>query len=235
MYTGAAILLGLLGSLHCLGMCGPIALALPVSRSEGLFKQISGLLMYNAGRALTYGLFGAITGLAGGAVSWFAGQQTLSIVTGAVILIVLLLSLFGKKLSIESGAGKMFGKLRQALSSLFNNPRKDALLLIGILNGFLPCGLVYTAMAGAAATGSALDGMLFMMIFGLGTIPAMLALSLAKHKISLSFRTKMTRLVPVFVAVMAILLVLRGMGLGIPYISPEIVAEKGKCVHHCCH
>jgi hypothetical protein len=225
MFPVAAIVLGLLGSLHCVGMCGPIALALPLDRNS--YGRISsGIFLYNSGRAITYAFLGALSGLAGCAVQWAAGQQTLSILAGSLVLLVLVAGLFGKKLESSKIFARPFLVVRSALGKLFSHPRPSAQFSIGMLNGLLPCGLVYAGLAGAAASGSALQGALFMFLFGMGTMPAMVALSFLGNKISVSFRQKLRKAVPVFVGIMALLLVLRGLGLGIPYLSPS--NEKGK-------
>jgi sulfite exporter TauE/SafE len=230
MFPIVALLLGLLGSVHCIGMCGPIALSIPLRR-ERTQSLLSGIFIYNAGRAFTYAMLGAVSGLAGSAVKWAAGQQTLSIVAGSLILLALIVNAFGKQLKKFSPFTKGFSTIRKVLGKLFKQNRYDALWLIGMLNGFLPCGLVYTALAGAAATGNFLNGAFFMFIFGIGTIPALFALSLAGTKISFSMRERMRKAVPVFVGIMALLLIVRGLGLGIPYISPSYSNGQTVCLH----
>ena len=232
MFIVAAIVLGLLGSLHCVGMCGPIALALPLNR-ERVSLAAGGILLYNFGRALTYSIFGMLSGLAGSAVQWAGGQQVLSITAGIIVLLALVLGLLGKKSKLPSLIAKPFAKLNQTLGALFRRKRMDALLLIGLLNGILPCGLVYAGLAGAAATGSAWQGALFMFSFGMGTVPAMFALSFFGNRVPETIRVKLRKAVPVFVGMMALLLVLRGMGLGIPYISPAMEKGQVTCPH--CH
>jgi uncharacterized protein len=224
IFPFAALILGLLGSLHCIGMCGPIALAIvPGGRS---FMRI---LLYNLGRATTYAALGALSGLAGCTVAWFGGQQTLSIVAGSIVLFVLAAGFFGRRLKI-SFLEKAFTAIRTRFGKLVNQRRM--LFSIGMMNGLLPCGLVYAGLAGAGASGSAMDGAIFMFIFGIGTMPAMAALSLAGNKLSISFRSKMRNLVPLFVGIMALLLVIRGLGLGIPYLSPSIEHGRAVCCKH---
>ncbi len=238
----AALTLGFLGSFHCIGMCGPIALALPLGR-ESKFKQVAGGVIYNAGRVFTYGIFGLIFGLLGKGFVIGGYQQVLSISLGVLILLGLLLP---SRLSSEFGLTKVIfpfvSKVKSLLSNLFKQkspPEKSrvnfaSLFLIGVLNGLLPCGLVYLGVAGAIATGDSVKGSLFMMMFGLGTLPAMLFVSLASNLISVEWRSKVRRAVPVFVAMMACVLILRGMNLGIPYLSPEL--GKTDCTKQsCCH
>jgi sulfite exporter TauE/SafE len=230
MFPFAALLLGLLGSVHCIGMCGPIALALPLQRAK-TNSVLQGIFIYNFGRAFTYALLGALSGLAGNALKFAAGQQVLSITAGTIILLSLLAGVFRKQVKISSAFAKWFSAVRNALGKLFKRKRSDALLLIGILNGLLPCGLVYAALGGAAATGNFLNGALFMFVFGLGTIPVLFSLSYAGTKISFSMREKMRKAVPVFVGIMATLLIIRGLGLGIPYVSPSSSNGKTVCSH----
>ena len=230
MFTAAALLLGLLGSMHCVGMCGPIALALPIQRKKtGTF--LSGIFIYNFGRASTYAVLGALSGLAGTTVKWAAGQQTLSIAAGILILFTLYISVYGKRSGTPSFLTRKFSIVRNALGKLFKDHRPGTLLTIGFLNGLLPCGLVYAALAGAAATGSSLNGAAFMFVFGIGTVPALFALSYAGTKISFSMREKMRKAVPVFVGIMALLLIMRGLGLGIPYVSPSFSNGQTTCPH----
>lgn len=231
MYLLTALALGLVGSLHCIGMCGPIALALPLQKNSKR-SRISGIFQYNFGKAFTYSILGAISGLVGASVLWAGGQQTLSIVAGCIILLALIAGLVGKKFPLPGPLNKIFVNVREQLGKLFKQKRAGALLFIGLLNGLLPCGLVYAALAGAAATGSALNGALFMFTFGLGTIPALFTLSYAGAHLSQTFRLRLRKLVPVFVGIMAVLLIVRGLGLGIPYISPSFVDNK---VESCCH
>ncbi len=230
MLPWTALLLGVVGSLHCIGMCGPIALALPIAHMGRGFR-IRGILAYNFGRAATYSVLGAISGLIGSAINWAGGQQALSITAGVIILIALFLGLAGKKIPLPRSLDRLYGKLRSSLGNLFRDKSIKGLLFIGLLNGLLPCGLVFAALAGAAATGTFWQGALFMFVFGLGTIPAMFSLSFAAGHLSGNFRNKLRRAVPVFVSIMAILLILRGMGLGIPYVSPAVENDKQVCCH----
>lgn len=230
----AALSLGFLGSFHCIGMCGPIALALPLGR-ESKVKQIAGGITYNMGRIFTYGIFGLLFGLIGKGFVIGGYQQILSIALGITILLGLLLpsrvtSFFG----LTKVIFPMVTKVKSLLGKLFGQKSFASLFLIGVLNGFLPCGLVYLGVVGALATGDAVRGSLFMMMFGAGTLPAMLFVSLVSNIISVEWRNKVRRAVPVFVGIMACVLILRGMNLGIPYISPEL--SKTDCTKQsCCH
>jgi sulfite exporter TauE/SafE len=230
----AAITLGFLGSFHCVGMCGPIALALPLNR-ESLFSKICGVLLYNVGRIFTYSLVGGLFGLIGQSIVIAGYQQGLSIALGVAILIMVLLpNAITNKLKILSFAFSYIGKVKQLLKKVFQKNSYSSLFFIGTLNGLLPCGLVYLAIAGAIATGSFLQGSFFMAIFGLGTLPAMLAISFVGSSININVRKKINSAIPVFTVVMALLLILRGLNLGIPYVSPVMSSTKPEC-HKCCH
>lgn len=230
----AAITLGFLGSFHCVGMCGPIALALPLNNHSASSK-ITGALLYNAGRMLTYTLFGSLFGIIGQSIVIAGYQQALSIILGVLILFFIFLpgKLFNR-FTITSPVYKMISGIKQRFGQLFKKNSHSSLFLIGVFNGFLPCGLVYLGVAGAIATGNGLQGAMFMAMFGLGTLPAMFALALAGNSVSVKFRARINKAMPLFVATVAFLLILRGMNLGIPYISPEMASDQPVC-HKCCH
>ena len=230
----AALTLGFLGSFHCVGMCGPIALALPVDHSHPA-KRILGTLSYNLGRILTYGAMGALFGLLGKGFVMAGYQQWLSLGLGVAILVdVLWPKSFSTSTPLLQPLYKVVAIIKQTLGGLFRKKSMESLLFIGLLNGLLPCGLVYMGVAGAIATGSPMQGALFMMAFGLGTAPAMLSATLLSGSITLQWRNNIRKAVPVVVSTMAILLILRGLSLGIPYISPEM--SKTDCTKHtCCH
>lgn len=230
----AALSMGLLGSFHCIGMCGPIAVALPV-KTDSWFSRALGASFYNIGRAITYGFMGAIFGLVGKGLNLVGLQQITSIGIGVLmILSVLFPLLFKNKQLLDNFANKIVQKLKSAFSKLFKIQSNYALFIIGILNGFLPCGLVYMAIAGAIATGEILDGTIYMVIFGLGTLPIMLSLTLTSQVISIGFRNKIKKIIPIFIIIIGLLFILRGMNLGIKYISPKLA--KGEEVKmECCH
>ncbi len=229
-----ALTLGFFGSFHCVGMCGPIALALPLNRSSW-FTKLFGALVYNFGRAFIYALFGGLFGLVGQSLVFAGYQQALSISLGVAILILVLLpSAVSNKFRVTSFIYSFIGKLKQKIAVLFQKSSYSSLFIIGTFNGLLPCGLVYLGIAGAISTGSSLQGIAFMFAFGLGTLPAMLSLSLVSNSISINFRNKINKAVPIFIVAMALLLILRGLNLGIPYVSPEMSSTKPEC-SKCCH
>jgi sulfite exporter TauE/SafE len=231
----SAFLLGLVGSLHCAGMCGPIAIALPLSNQSWL-ARISGGLLYNAGRTITYGILGAIFGFAGMGLALGGMQQWASIILGAIMILAVVVPMLGvagqKIVRISDSATSI---LKKPFIRLFKARTYSSLFLIGLLNGFLPCGLVYIALAGALVMSKVHQGALYMVFFGLGTIPMMLAISLAGNLLSLKIRKRLSKIIPVFIILLGILFILRGLNLGIPYVSPKLKMHEEKVTMECCH
>ena len=200
-----AFLIGLFGSFHCLGMCGPLAFAIP-GNHENKLQLIIQKFIYQIGRATTYALLGLL------------------IVSGAVILLFVAFRFFpwvrDKTARLQNKAFSPINKL--IIKSL---KYKSGHYFIGTLNGFLPCGFVYLALATALNSSNAFQSSLFMFFFGLGTLPLMLLASLGTSWISIDLRNKLNNLMPWLMAVLGIWFILRGMNLNIPYLSPVINSE----------
>ena len=221
----SALILGLLGSFHCVGMCGPIAFMLPVDRQNS-FKKVIQISIYHFGRLLTYSLIGLVFGLVGKSLYIFGIQQQLSIIIGALMIIIVLIPYKTfNKCNFSKPLYKFISKIKTALGKELKKKTPDTFLTIGFLNGFLPCGLVYMALLGAIATGSALEGSLYMFVFGIGTIPLMTTAIYFSRFLSGVVRKKIQKAIPVFVVIIGLLFIVRGLGLGIPYISPTPVTE----------
>lgn len=218
----AGLAFGFLGSFHCIGMCGPIALALPGTLT-GHIPFIVSRLIYNTGRVITYTALGGIVGFFSRIISLGGYQQGLSIAVGFMLLLVpargKLRTLLDRSGSVT---GKMVNKITGRIKTLFGSGTSASLFLIGLLNGLLPCGFVYMALATAATSGGTEPSLLFMAAFGLGTIPAMLGVSLAGNMVPVTFRQRMQSFSPYFIAMVGIILILRGLNLGIPFISPVL-------------
>lgn len=231
----AALSLGFLGSFHCIGMCGPISLALPVHKFSSLKKTLL-ILLYNLGRMSTYAIFGAVVGSLGHGIVIAGYQGALSITLGVFILAGLIFPrIFSANGKVGHSVYPFFSKLRNLLSGLLKKDAAGSLFSVGLLNGVLPCGLVYMGLAGATATGSALDGALFMFIFGAGTVPIMLSLPLAGSFITVDARNKIRKTLPFVVGLTAVLLVFRGLELGIPYVSPAAPTNNSASCHNLSH
>lgn len=221
----SAFTIGVLGSFHCIGMCGAIAFSLPLKEDNSWSRLLGGML-YNIGRITTYGILGAVFGILGQNLSLAGFQQGLSIALGILLLVALFFPKFLQKIKDNNSRFAQFQLwVRNQMGRLFKSGAVSALFGIGFLNGLLPCGLVYVAIAGAIATGNGLWGMFYMILFGLGTMPMMLLVSQFRSLISVSIRNKMRQVVPVFVGVMAVLFIIRGLNLGIPYLSPILQQE----------
>jgi sulfite exporter TauE/SafE len=231
----AAFFVGLVGSLHCIGMCGPVAIALPVPDSTNL-SFFTGRILYNLGRVVTYSFLGAILGLLGGRIALAGAQQVVSIILGVVIIVAVLLP---QKCKNYFAQHPLIQKLAQPLKTnigmLFKKGTFSAMFLIGILNGFLPCGLVYVALAGAIASGNAISGAAVMILFGLGTVPAMFAATIFGKFINVGIRTRIRKAVPVLAILLGVIFILRGMNLGIPYISPKLSSHTQVSSEMECH
>ncbi len=220
-----AFVLGLVGSLHCVGMCGPIAFMLPVDRTNA-YKKISQITVYHAGRLFAYSLIGLVFGLIGKSLYIFGFQQQLSIAIGILmILFVVVPSSVFNTYNFSKPIYRLISKVKSALGAALKKKTADTFLTIGFLNGFLPCGLVYMALFGAIASGNALEGSLYMATFGLGTVPLMTTAIYFSHFLKGAARQRIQKIIPVFVVIIGIIFIFRGLGLGIPYLSPAPVNE----------
>lgn len=231
----SGLALGLASNLHCLGMCGPLAIALPVHQLNGTGKFFA-VLLYNAGRILTYSLLGGILGIVGAGFELIGLQQVLSIVAGIFILLSLIWpTLVHSKVSKLGWLVKIHAFIKSMFSRLLGKRTSLSFGLMGILNGFLPCGMIYMALAGALVFGNPYQSSGFMLFFGLGTLPVMVLVPMFKSLIQAKFPFTLKRIVPALATVSAILLILRGLNLGIPYISPEFAKSQDKTVAVSCH
>ena len=212
----SGLILGLMGSVHCAGMCGPIAIALPL-RGDSYFQKVFGGILYNLGRSVTYAVMGAVFGLVGQGLQMVGFQQWVSVIMGILMISsVLFPRLFKNQYDLNKSMFSFVGKLKNTLKKLFNQKSYGALFLIGILNGYLPCGLVYIALAGAIGTGNFIYGTLFMILFGLGTLPMLLAITLIGNMASVKIRNKINKFIPAVVIFVGLMFILSGLNLGIP-------------------
>ncbi|NVN95527.1 MAG: sulfite exporter TauE/SafE family protein [Bacteroidetes bacterium] len=215
----AGFILGFVGSLHCIGMCGPIALNLPLN-GNSFSERLTGGILYNLGRTFMYGIIGAIFGFIGKGFLILGIQQWVSIIMGILLIISVLAPIFFKKIRFKQ-FNLFTGFVRSSIQKLFNMRSYKGLFLIGMLNSLLPCGLVYVAIIGAIATGNIYYGSLYLILFGLGTLPLMLSISMIGNTITLKARNILNKLIPYVVIFIGVLFILRGLCLGIPYISPS--------------
>ncbi|MBB6463432.1 sulfite exporter TauE/SafE family protein [Flammeovirga kamogawensis] len=205
-----ALGLGFAGSFHCLGMCGPIALAIQGGSTSGP-RLVFDRLSYNLGRAFTYSLLGAFAGLIGQGLSWMVGYQVYLTLFLAVMMVCF--GIFSvnpdRLLKLVPFLGEWFQFVRKQLGKHMRQAKWHTFFSIGILNGFLPCGLVYMAMMTALSTGDVFEGMGFMFAFGLGTIPMMFAVAVAGQFIETKVRNNVRKIYPILFLLMGGLLFLR--------------------------
>lgn len=227
----AGFTMGLAGSLHCVGMCGPLSLALPTGHLSGLGKLVS-LLLYQFGRIITYSFIGLVSGLAGRGLVISGYQQWFSIILGSIILLLAVLYFVQKKSLHFRFLNRFYYFIQQKMGRLLRSAKgSGGFMLLGIANGFLPCGMVYIAMAATLSLTSVGQSIFFMAAFGAGTLPAMMLVAVTGQYLKPGIRNSFRKAVPVFITLMGIVLILRGMNLGIPFISPELPNTAGTVTH----
>jgi uncharacterized protein len=232
-------IIGLTSNLHCIGMCGPIAMAIPVDRSNNA-TILSGILQYNLGRVLTYSVLGLLIGMIGITATTFGILQWLSIVTGIFLIIYAWRKWIGSRFEAKISIPKINMFVSRNIGKVLQSNVPFKLSILGSLNGLLPCGMVFLAMGNALLGGSPFNSALAMAAFGIGTLPSMIAVGFAANRMSSSFREKLNKAVPYLLTVVGILIVLRGMNLNIPFISPQmktVVTEQQdeQVEMSCCH
>lgn len=220
-----ALVLGVLSSIHCVGMCGPIALATPVVHKNFLTQMLSRIL-YNLGRAVSYMSIGLIAGFAGSIFFLGGFQQWISIITGIIILIWIIVPKANPENWKMIQNTKPVKWIRKSIGSLFRKKNYSSIFLIGLLNGLLPCGMVYMAVVGALSCSDSIQGSLYMLLFALGTMPLMFILTSAWELLNGNFKKYSRKLLPYGVALVGIMLILRGAGLGVPYLSPSLKTNE---------
>jgi sulfite exporter TauE/SafE len=219
-YFPLAFLMGLLGSLHCALMCGPIMLSMPLNKSEA-WKNAMQLLLYQLGRIFIYTFLGILVGFVGNSFQLLVNQKVLSVIIGIGLLLFGILQLSSQhrnklstiQLSLFKPLSKVMGKM---LTLRFWG------FFVGMLNGLIPCGMVYLALATALNLADVQQSAQYMFLFGLGTTPLMLMISLGKVYLKkyISFNTK--KLIPYFMIFLGLVFVLRSADLGISFFSPYL-------------
>jgi len=214
-----AFLLGFLGSFHCLGMCGPIALAV----SSGGNKQLLiNKVWYNLGRMLTYSFLGLFVGALGLGFQLAGFQQGVSILLGAAIILFALFYKKGERALIQGGLYGMVAKIKHSLGYWLKKGGAIAFFMTGLVNGLLPCGMVYIALLASMALSNPWESAVYMLAFGAGTVPMLLALMLTGNLFSPLLKQKLFKFMPYLAVIIGILFIVRGLGLGIHFISPEL-------------
>lgn len=207
-----ALLLGFFGSLHCVGMCGPLALAIHSAKDQKGWAALGGSILYNSGRTLGYIVLGLLFGIVGSLAAFSGAQRIMSIVLGIVMILFFLFSTNPDQLIAKSPfLKKIYGRVTMTLGNLLKKSKRIPIFYLGIVNGFLPCGLVYLAIAGAISLGNIYGSIGFMLFFGLGTFPAMVVLAVGHQSVSQQLRVSLSKLYPYISLVLGIYLVYRGL------------------------
>lgn len=214
-----AFLLGFLGSFHCLGMCGPIALAISARDNAPFLRN---KIIYNLGRTLTYSILGAIIGMIGFSLALAGIQQWISIGMGVLILLMAFFYKRAERVITQSGLFGAVSKLKSSLGYFLKKGGSAAFFASGVLNGLLPCGMVYIALIASLALQNPLNGAIYMFFFGIGTIPMLIAVMVSGKILSIKIRTRLTNALPYLAMFIGILFIVRGLGLGIHYVSPKL-------------
>ncbi len=223
------LLLGLAGSLHCVGMCGPLLLALPLDAS-GKRHVVGQMLVYHSGRLLTYAALGLFFGLLGQGLAIAGFQKILSISAGVFMLVMALMAWrFERLVTALPGFGVFTQRVKSGIGNLLRSHGGTATFSIGLLNGLLPCGMVYAALAGAIATLRPLEGGLFMAIFGLGTLPLLLGVTLLGQSFSKDIRRKIRIAQPILLSVVGLLLIQRGLHLDLSLFESAVPKAGLEC------
>lgn len=226
----SAIGLGFASGFHCIGMCGPIALSMGLTKKQSTNYYLQNLT-YQFGRIFTYSLLGATLGIVGKGFELAGFQQYLTIAVGILLVLMALFSFGGKDFASKIPfLSTFFFRVKMNLGKLLQKADYRSRFTTGILNGFLPCGMVYMALTASLASGGIWQGALFMALFGLGTVPFMFSVVLLGNLMTNAFRIKILKFVPVMMIILGGLFILRGMEIGIPYISPK--KEALKIIHN---
>ena len=229
IYPFTALLLGLAGSLHCVGMCGPLLLALPLD-SAARQQVLRRMLVYHSGRILTYVLLGVLLGLVGKGLAIAGFQKTLSILAGVFMLGMALMAWrFERLVTALPGFEAFTHRVKKGIGDQMRRRPGGSLFSIGLLNGLLPCGMVYAALAGALATAGSAAGGFFMAFFGLGTLPLLLTVSVFRQSLGVSVRRHIKVVQPILLGLVGLLLLQRGLHLDLSLFESSVPKAGVDC------
>lgn len=218
--------------MHCVGMCGPIALALPHQR-QSKWQGIGNILLYNGGRTFTYMLLGGVIGLVSQGLYLAHVQKWVSVALGISLIIIALFSINIESKLLKSGViSRFYLRIKTLLGKHIGGGSSASFLKIGLLNGFLPCGLVYMAVVGALTVEGFIGSVSYMMLFGLGTMPLMITTALAGRMMSIRFRNILKKVYPVLLLGFAALLIMRGLNLELPATMDIMMFKRHEVTCH---
>lgn len=231
----SALGLGFASGFHCVGMCGPIALSMGLTKKQAVHYQIQNLT-YNFGRIVTYTILGALLGIIGKGFEMAGFQKYLTIGVGILLILMSIFSFGGRDIATRVNfISKFLLSVKRNLGKFLQKSDLKSRFFTGLLNGILPCGMVYMALTASLASGGVWQGAVFMLMFGIGTFPFMFAVVLVGNLMTQAIRIRILKLVPVLMLVLGSLFILRGMELGIPYLSPRASALQLQSQQDCCH
>lgn len=227
----SGFLIGVFGSLHCVGMCGPLVLSLPLSKKDKASIAVKSLV-YNLGRTLTYAIFGFIMGFLGWGLELGGLQKIFSILLGLILLYSCLTYVI-PSLQLKTSVSQYinFNTIIQKVKRHFVINTNSNAIKLGMLNGLLPCGLVYVALASSVTQASPLLSSAYMLSFGLGTLPLMFLVMVGGNLYKNAFK-KLNKFIPLMIGILGLYLIYRGMSLHIAENPDDIV--KG-IVKMSCH
>jgi sulfite exporter TauE/SafE len=226
----AALIMGITGSLHCAGMCGPIMMVMQFQHLQG-WRRAAGIALYHLGRISVYALLGVILYSFRSAFTPQL-QQYVSIIMGAVLLSIGIFNFLPHLVKVRL---PWTGFVTDSIGKTLAKPGLFSLLMSGILNGLLPCGLVYIALSTSVVADSMAEAVAFMYAFGIGTMPVLVSITIFKTRFRIFSTASIKRLVPLTMFVFGTLFMLRGLNLGIPWLSPRIEVQQTEITTTCCH
>jgi sulfite exporter TauE/SafE len=213
-----AFFIGLFGSIHCIGMCGPLAFAIQSFHTRW-WLIVADKIIYNLGRVVSYSLLGLLFGLIGKQLWMYGLQQGVSLVSGMLIILAGLSRLYHIRLKDKKLLSALMLPVNKMLGYALRH--KAGHFIVGVLNGFLPCGFVYLALVGAINTATPIASAQFMFWFGMGTFPLMLLATVSSGLIGPAVRRRINKGMPYLMICLGIWFVVRGLNLNIPYLSPQ--------------
>lgn len=223
------LLVGLAGSLHCIGMCGPLLLAVPLD-AAGKRQVLGQMLVYHSGRLLTYAALGLLFGLLGKGLAVAGFQKILSVGAGILMLVMAFMAWrFERLVTALPGFGSLAKWVKSGIGNLLRRNALWSKFTMGLLNGLLPCGMVYAALAGAIATTGILEGGFFMAVFGLGTLPLLLLVSIAGRTFKPGFRRQIRYAQPILLGIVGIILLQRGLQLDLSLFDSAVPKAGADC------
>jgi len=214
----AALIIGFTGSLHCVGMCGPLAMIVPLRGHKW-----AAIITYHLSRISVYALLGFAFGSLGAQLVILESGQRFTLILGSALLLFFVVPAifprWGFSSKVSGLAIGFYGKLSKPA---MQSKSFLSVAVLGAINGLLPCGLVYVALAGAVSSGSGLSGALFMLAIGLGTFPATITIMSLRNYINPYIQRFSRFAVPVVAGALAVMLIARGLNLDIPFLSPKV-------------